>query len=450
MIGVVGAGTMGAGIARLAESAGLRTVLHDPHVDPYRDASGLADCDLIIEAVPEDLALKREVLAGLPEGAVLATNTSSLSVTEIAAGVPHPERVVGLHFFNPPEKMKLVEVIAGAQSSPQSVAHARAAAEAMGRHVVTAPDVAGFLVNRVNRPFSLEGLKLLEEGVADVETIDRVLRHGAGFRMGPFALMDLVGIDVNHAVAESFRARSYGEPRYRPSPLAAQKVAAGTLGRKTGEGWYRYPRESGDSPPIRTDANQGTVPSVAVVGDEPLARELRGALEAAGIAQGDGWLTVTFGPENPSPPTPALRIVRDDFLAVSDPEAAGFHAVAPFAGAKLVELTRTPRTDPLAWARAQELFAALGRDTVEVDDVPGLVTGRVVCQLINEAHFGDDAPEDVDTAMVLGVAHPRGPFAWLDAIGAPAVVATLDGLRRALGEERYRVAPRLRRRAALA
>ncbi len=435
---------MGAGIARLAESAGLRTVLYDPLVAEHDDPSGLGDCELIVEAVPESLALKREVLAGLPRGAVLATNTSSLSVTEIAAGVPGPERVVGMHFFNPPEKLKLVEVIAGARSSEAALATARAAAEAMGRHPVDAPDVVGFLVNRVNRPFSLEGLKLLEEGVADVETIDRVLRHGAGFRMGPFALMDLVGIDVNHAVAESFRARSYGEPRYRPSPLAAQKVAAGTLGRKTGEGWYRY----GEGRPTDPELRQGgTVPSVRVLGDEPLARELRGAVAAAGIPEGDGWLTVTFGPPADGP---AVRIVRDDFLTVTDPAAAGFHAVAPFAGVALVELTRTERTDPDAFERAQTLFAALGRHTAEVADVPGLVTGRVVCQLINEAHFGDDAPEDVDMGMVLGVAHPRGPYAWLEAIGAPAVVATLDGLHRALGEERYRVAPRLRRRAALA
>ena len=230
---------MGAGIAALAADS----VLYDPYVDAHADPSGLERCDLIIEAVPEDLELKRRVLAGLPRHAVLATNTSSLSVTEVAAGVPDPERVVGLHFFNPPRKMRLVELIAGARSSAAALATARAAAEAMGKHVIDAPDQAGFLVNRVNRPFSLEGLKLLEEGVADAETIDRVLHLGAGFRLGPFALMDLIGIDVNHAVAESMHRSSYGEPRYRPSPLAARKVAAGALGRKTGEGWFTYPRE---------------------------------------------------------------------------------------------------------------------------------------------------------------------------------------------------------------
>lgn len=255
--------------------------------------------------------------------------------------------------------------------------------------------------------------------------------------------MDLIGIDVNHAVAQSMYRSSFGEPRYRPSPLAARKVAAGTLGRKTGEGWFTYPR-----------AKPGTVASsagaednpVRVLGEEPLARELRAALTAAGIAEGDGWLTVTFGPPAQGP---ALRLVRDAFLHVADPTAAGFHAVAPFDGVRLVELTRTPRTDPVAFERAQALFAALGRETAEVVDVPGLVSGRVVCQLINEAYFTNSAPQDVDAAMELGVAHPRGPFAWAEAIGLPAVVATLDGLHQALGDPRYRVAPALRRKVGL-
>ena len=435
---MVGAGTMGAGIAALAAGS----VLYDPFVEAYADPSGLARCGLIIEAVPEDLELKRRVLADLPAGAVLATNTSSLSVTEIAAGVAGPERVVGLHFFNPPGKMRLVELVAGARSSDAALAVARAAAEAMGKHVIDAPDVPGFVVNRVNRPFSLEALKLLEEDVAGVEAIDRILHLGAGFRLGPFALMDLIGIDVNHAVAQSMHRASFGEPRYRPSPLAARKVAAGTLGRKTGEGWYRHHWKKGTVPFFQPDA---TVPSVAVLGDEPLAQELREALAEAGIPEGEGWLTVTFGPAAEGP---AVRIVRDDFLHVSDPAAAGFHAVAPFDGVRLVELTRTPRTDPVAFERARLLFAALGRETMEVQDVPGLVSGRVVCQLINEAFFGGGDPADVDAAMELGVAHPRGPFAWAEAIGAPQVIATLDGLHRALGEERYRVAPRLRRAAA--
>jgi 3-hydroxybutyryl-CoA dehydrogenase len=459
IVGVVGAGTMGAGIAQLAAQAGMRTLLHDPDAEALERGLAkiakrtdkpvetvaleeLLECDLVIEAAPERLEIKQELFRALDGDVVLATNTSSLSVTAIAAGVPRPERVVGLHFFNPAPVMKLVELVAGAESSPEALACARSVGEAMGKRVIDAPDVAGFLVNRVNRPFSLESLKLLEEGVADVVTIDRALRLGAGFPMGAFELMDLVGLDVGHGVAESFRAQSYGEPRYRPSPLAARQVAAGRLGRKTGRGWYEYPEGRPDDPEPPAGSVGGRV---EVLGDEPLADELRAAVADF---TGDPWLTITFGPPADGP---RLRIVRDDFLAVTDPEAAGFHATAPLGG--LVELTRTPRTDPVAWERAGELFAALGKLTVEVEDVPGLIGGRVVCQLVNEAAFllgaGLGTPDDVDAGLELGLRHPRGPVAWSETIGLPAVVATLDGLHRALGEERYRVAPLLRKRAAL-
>jgi 3-hydroxybutyryl-CoA dehydrogenase len=461
IVGVVGAGTMGAGIAQLAAQAGLRTLLHDPDDDALArglekiakrtDApvetvalEELLECDLVIEAAPERLELKQELFRALDGDVVLATNTSSLSVTAIAAGVPRPERVVGLHFFNPAPVMKLVELVAGAESSPEALDCARAVGEAMGKHVIEAADVAGFLVNRVNRPFSLESLKLLEEGVADIVTIDRALRLGAGFPMGAFELMDLVGLDVNHPVAESFQRQSYGEPRYRPSPLAARQVAAGRLGRKTGRGWFEYPEGRPQDPEPATGSVGGRV---EVLGNEPLAGELRAAV--AGFAsEGEPWLTVTFGPPADGP---RLRIVRDDFLAVTDPEAAGFSAVAPLGGA--IELTRTPRTDPVAWERANALAGALGKVALEVEDVPGLVSARVVCQIVNEAAFllgsGLGTAADVDAGLELGLRHPRGPVAWSEAIGLDAVVGTLDGLHRALGEERYRVAPLLRKRAAV-
>ena len=381
IVGVIGAGTMGAGIAQLAAQAGLRTLLHDP--DPAAVERGLANiakrtdkpvetvaleeltgCDVVIEAAPERLEVKQELFRALSDGdVVLATNTSSLSVTAIASAVPRPDRVVGLHFFNPAPVMELVELVAGMESSPAALARAREVAEAMGKHVIEAADVAGFLVNRANRPFGLESLKLLEENAADVATIDRALRLGAGFPMGAFELMDLVGLDVGHGVAESFRAQSYGEPRYRPSPLAARQVAAGRLGRKTGRGWYAYPegRPADPEPAAASDIGR-----VEVLGDEPLADELRAAV--AGFT-GEPWLTVTFGPHADGP---RLRVVREDFLAVTDPEAAGFHAVAPLGGA--IELTRTPRTDPVAWERSQALIAALGKVALPVEDVPGLIT----------------------------------------------------------------------------
>jgi 3-hydroxybutyryl-CoA dehydrogenase len=256
VVGVAGAGTMGAGIAALAAAAGFPTRLYDPDTDALArapegpettaDLAALAGCDLIIEAAPEDLELKRDLFTRIAEivapDCVLATNTSSLSVTALAAGVPGPERVVGMHFFNPPAKMRLVEVVAGAASAPEALARARSVGEAMGKHVIDAADGPGFLVNRCNRPFGLEALRIVQDGLATPEEVDRSCRS-AGFRMGPFELMDLVGLDVGLAVSRSFYEQSFGEPRWRPSPLVARLVAAGRLGRKSGRGWYEYPRE---------------------------------------------------------------------------------------------------------------------------------------------------------------------------------------------------------------
>src|SRR3954468_3421115 len=319
-VGVVGAGTMGAGIAQLAATAGARTLLHDPvpealdrgaagsrrrlereaqrgrmseedaraaagRLEPVGDLEALAPCGLVIEAAPERLELKRELfstLAGVvAEDALLATNTSSLSVTAIAAGLPHPERVVGMHFFNPPPVMKLVEVVAGDATAADAVERARAAGEALGRHPIEAADVAGFLVNRCNRPFGLEALRLVQERLATPEQVDRICRLGGGFRMGPFELMDLVGLDVGLKIAESFYAQSCGEPRWRPSPLAARLVAAGRCGRKTGRGWYAYP----DGPPPDPEplaAGGGAGRLVVIAGEGAVAWTLRDAAAEAG------------------------------------------------------------------------------------------------------------------------------------------------------------------------
>src|SRR3954451_7031942 len=278
-LGVVGAGTMGAGIAQLGCLAGLETLLHDPvpgalergeqsvrgglakgaergrwSEDEARAAGerlrlcerveDLSECELVIEAAPERPELKRELFERLSEicgdDAVLASNTSSILVSSLAAAAAHPENVVGMHFFNPPPLMRLLEVIAAAQTSQRALAVARAVGEAMGKTVIVASDGPGFLVNRCGRPVNGEALRLLQERVASVEKIDRIARLAGGFRMGPFELMDLVGIDVGYEVARSFNDQSFGEPRWKPSMLQAKMVAAGTLGRKTGSGWDSY------------------------------------------------------------------------------------------------------------------------------------------------------------------------------------------------------------------
>jgi 3-hydroxybutyryl-CoA dehydrogenase len=278
-VGVVGAGTMGAGIAQIAALGGYETYLYE--IDEKQLGHGLEmvrngmrrgaergrwseaeaaealerlssdtliellrDCELVIEAAPEDLDLKRNLFGRLASvcgpDVVLATNTSSLSVTAIAAAVSEPGRIVGMHFFNPPALMRLVEIVAGDESGEPALELATEVAGGMGRTPIRARDSVGFVANRCVRPFFLESLRMLNEGVAPHDEIDRIVRLGAGLRMGPFELMDLIGIDVNFAVARSFWEQSFGEPRWRPNPVHERMVASGRLGRKTGRGFYSY------------------------------------------------------------------------------------------------------------------------------------------------------------------------------------------------------------------
>ena len=377
VVGVAGAGTMGAGIAQLACLGGYRTLLHDPaaealtagaarlradlargaergrwseedaavaaaRLETVSELEGLGGCDLVVEAAPEDLELKRDLFARLERAcgnaAVLATNTSSLPVSEIAAKARRPERICGMHFFNPPALMKLVEVVAGERSEQAAVDAVAAVAERMGRTAVRCADSPGFVVNRCNRPYALESLRILDEGIAGHAEIDRVMREDGGYRMGPFELMDLIGIDVNLSVARSFYAQR-PIARWKPHPIQERMAAEGRLGRKTGRGFYEY----GDGSKI-----------------EPAAADLE----------------------------PELR-----------------------------------------------------RQVLE----------RVVSALVNEASFaageGVAAPDDIDTAMKLGLNHPRGPFEWELELGSARVVATLADLRQTSGDERYDPAPELVARA---
>lgn len=487
MIGVVGAGTMGSGIAQLAAQSGEETLVWDAvegaaarGVEKARGgieklrAKGrltgepaelrevgaledLRDCRLVIEAAPERLDLKHELfgeLSRLAPGAVLASNTSSIPITSIARGAADPSKVIGMHFFNPAPLMKLMELIAGLDSSPESLAVGREVGEAMGRHVIDAADVAGFLVNRSNRPFGLEALRLLQERIAGVETIDRIVR-AHGFRMGPFELQDLVGIDTGFEVSKSFHELSFGEPRWRPSPLSAQMVAAGRHGRKTGRGWYSYadgqPHRPEDPPLGEPGGGDGRL--VVIAGWLDVADALRELAADAGwdvVEEPTGevpWLIVDCGDEGEAGPlqgAPQALLLAHGSLDVLDPEgtACGFHCMAPVGG--VIEVTA--REDAHA-ARFEELVRTLGREPVRVADAPGLVLGRILAQLLNECSFsvgeGVGSEEDVDAGLTLGMNHPRGAFASIDPVHARLV---LDALRDELGEERYRVAPHLRRR----
>jgi 3-hydroxybutyryl-CoA dehydrogenase len=487
-LGVVGAGTMGAGIAQLGCAAGMRTLLHDPLPEALErgaervrkglakwaekgragddaagllcvagELDGLADCELVIEAAPERADLKRELFERLTqacaEDAVLATNTSSIPVTSLASAAGRPENVVGMHFFNPPPLMALLEVIRADQSSERALDLARATGEAMGKRVILAADGPGFLVNRCGRPFYAEALRLVQERVATPEQVDRICRLGGGFRMGPFELMDLVGIDVGFEVAKSFMELSFGEPRWKPSPLQARMVAAGRLGRKSGRGWYRYADDGSYRPadPEPREPGGGEGRRVAVLGDGALADGLRELAGRAGFevgAEGELVVDARLGAEgHDGQAARAVLCAGSSLAARGDPEAIGFNLLPPLEGVRLVELTRLPGARGAD--EAERFFCALGFEAEWVEDAPGLVLGRIACQLVNEAAFaigeGVGSPEDVDAGLELGLNHPRGPIAWGRAIGLDRVLATVDGLWEERHEERFRAAPALRR-----
>jgi len=528
---------MGAGIAQLACRSGARTLLFDPvaaaleagmqkarsglgreverkrlsqadadaaaeRLQAAADLAELAPCELVIEAAPERLELKHELFGSLSEivseRCVLATNTSSLPVTAIAAGASAPERVVGMHFFNPAPVMRLLEVVAGERSGEEALAIAFATGEAMGKTVIRASDGPGFLVNRCNRPFGLEALRLLAERIADVATIDSIVRMQGGYRMGPFELMDLVGIDTGFEVSKSFYEQSFGEPRWRPSPITARYAAAGMHGRKTGRGYYSYEgdgaqprppigdRPAGgpvhrpdDPPPLAASAPARGEGAVVLAGESALAQQLREAATAAGYevrsphdptggvlpaliiecdvipALGDATAAEARRADRHGQPLPQggaqLILCSQGSLAALDGSgsAVGFHVLAPLEKAMLVELTRSADSSPLAAARAERFFAALGKHVAWVGDAPGLVLGRMVCQVINECAFalgeGVGSAADIDAGMVLGLNHPRGPLEWADEIGLDVVLDLLDALADEYREERYRAAPVLRR-----
>jgi 3-hydroxybutyryl-CoA dehydrogenase len=312
-VGVIGAGTMGRGIAQIAALGGYETILSDVapdvveigasrlrealykgvererwsidealaaggRVETTTELIGLVGCDLVIEAAPEKLELKRQIFTGLAEALgpepVFATNTSSLRVSEIAEGVTAPQRLVGMHFFNPPPLMKLVEVVAAKCSSEAALATATEVAERMGRTPIRAQDSPGFVANRLARPFTLESLRILGDGVADAATIDRIVRLGGGFRMGPFELLDLIGLDVNLEIARSFFSQG-GEPeRWRPSPIQEQLVAEGRLGRKSGRGYHDYSEDTARDPDPNLGIEAPTLDPAQLAQIDPAAEEV--------------------------------------------------------------------------------------------------------------------------------------------------------------------------------
>ena len=482
-VAVVGAGTMGAGIAQVAAVAGHPVIVYDAaegaagravaavrdrvarlvakgrlDLDPSglqlavaADLGELAPAGCVIEAVAEDLTVKQALFADLEKivtpDCVLATNTSSLSPTAIAAGLSHPGRLVGLHFFNPAPVMRLVEVVSGLATDPAVAAAVTRLAEGWGKQVVQASATPGFIVNRVARPFYAEALRLAEERAASPATIDAVLARAGGFRMGPFALMDLVGQDVNEAVTRSVWAAFGSDPRFAPSLLQRAMVEAGWLGRKTGRGWYRY---GDDAEPPEPDAApaRSAPPYVIEHGESPLRVLL--ARSGTEIRPGEG------GPGTLELPGGAL-LARCVGLAT---------ALAADWGQPVVMVDRTlddTTAEGIAIAvsdgcpaaavdEATGVLQAAGLTVYVIDDAPGLVVTRTVAMLVNGAvdarHKGVASAADIDTAMRLGTNYPLGPLAWGDRWGPATIVGILDAMQAWYGEDRYRPSALLRRIAA--
>jgi 3-hydroxybutyryl-CoA dehydrogenase len=480
-VAVVGAGTMGAGIAQVAAVAGHPVIVYDAvegaaaravaavrdrvarlvekgrlegPVDLRLEVAGelgdLAPARCVVEAVAEDLGVKQALFAELEKvvapDCVLATNTSSLSPTAIAAGLSHPGRVVGMHFFNPAPVMRLVEVVSGLATEPAAAAAVTELAQSWGKQVVQAAATPGFIVNRVARPFYAEGLRLAEEQAASPATIDAVLTQAGGFRMGPFALMDLVGQDVNEAVTRSVWTAFGYDPRFAPSPLQRALVEAGWLGRKTGRGWYQY---GDDAPPAVADAAPARPAPAYVIehGESPWPVLLgRAGIPVRTGNRRDGTVELPDGVRlMRCDGRPATALAQDNPVVVVD-------RTLDDATASGIAIAASDGSPPRAVDEATGLLQAAGLAVYVIDDAPGLVVTRTVAMLVNGAvdalHKRVASAVDIDTAMQLGTNYPLGPLAWGQRWGAATVLAVLDALHVWYGEDRYRPSARLRRFAA--
>lgn len=463
-VGVIGAGTMGAGIAQLAAQAGHRVLLFDAadgaavrglertkkgldrlvergkmerdaadaitgRIEVAETLNDLAPAGLVVEAIIEDLEIKRGLFAQL-EGivgreAILATNTSSISITAIARDLDRPERFAGMHFFNPAPIMKLVEIVSGVATDNKVAETLFDTGKAWGKVAVHAKSTPGFIVNRVARPFYAEALRLYEEQVADPATIDALLTEGAGFRMGPFTLMDLIGHDVNYAVTRSVFEAYYNDPRYRPSIAQLELVNAGRLGRKSGRGFFDYSADAERPDP----ATEPVDPAASPIGDLDLGRD--NEIDGVIIGPTDG------------------RLARDRATAMGKPVIL-FDLIAP--EAKRIGFTTSPDVPSDFVARIVAGLDRAGLAATRLPDWPGLVTMRTVAMLANEGFEavmqGVANSDAIDDAMRFGVNYPRGPIEWARTVGLSHILGVVEAIHDLTGDPRYR--PSLALRAAAA
>jgi 3-hydroxybutyryl-CoA dehydrogenase len=510
-VAVIGSGAMGAGIAQVAAVAGYTVRLFDTRPEAVTRAIGdigaalgklvakdrmsaadcaaavgrlhaaatpeaLADAGMVVEAIVEQLDAKRALFAQLEgivaDDCILATNTSSISVTAIGAGLRVPGRLAGMHFFNPVPLMALCEVVSGLATEAGVAQTVYDTAAAWGKSPVHAKSTPGFIVNRLARPYYAEGWRLLNEQAADAATIDAVMREAGGFRMGPFELMDLIGHDVNFAVTQSVFHAYFNDPRFTPSVLQQELVSAGFLGRKSGRGCYRYDEgapavaAASEAPQPRPEYVSYTIEQGAAahaVGGA-VADALAARLRAAGIAITHRKTpeTLTHAVEHDDAPAfhcngaalyltdgrSATQRARDNNHA----DTVLFDLALDYGSAKRIAIARADQCSDAAFRAVAGLLQAAGLTVTLLDDVPGMAVMRTVAMLANEAadavNQGVCSAVAADIAMQRGVNYPRGPLAWADAIGIEHVVRVLTNLAASYGEDRYRVSPLLRRRQA--
>ncbi|MFE0840402.1 3-hydroxyacyl-CoA dehydrogenase [Achromobacter insolitus] len=491
-IGVVGAGAMGRGIAQIAAQAGLRVRLYDTSADAVAAAreslqqtweklaqkgkmsaadaqaalervesatalTDMSNCQLVVEAIVERLDVKRDLFAALEgvvaEDCILASNTSSLSITAIAAACKRPQRVAGYHFFNPVALMKVVEVIDGLRSAPEVGDALAELARRMGHTPVRAKDMPGFIVNHAGRGMNTEGLRVAQEAVATFAQVDAVMREQAGFRMGPFELLDLTALDVSHPVMESIYRQFFDEPRFRPSPITTVRLAGGLIGRKAGEGFYVYAdgqKQVAAEPPVPA------LPENLKVWVSP--KHAEGYARAAALVEKLGATLVTGS----APDADALILVTPFGEDVSTTVSAqglnaartvGLDTLYAFDTAKRRTIMVSPATEAKWRDAAHALLAADGVPVTVIEDSPGFIAQRIVATIVNIA--SDIAqqqiatPKDIDLAVTLGLGYPVGPLALGDKLGADRILEILKSMQRVTGDPRYRPSLWLQRRVQL-